>query len=150
MIDAPTANGAGSTNCTSDANSAPATPGPVGVRAPAHVVTPGIAILSTFSDARLDAWITGHDFASFSAHTVTDPKRFRTNVRSARALDYWTTEQQLDLGLAGIAVAVKNRKGECVGAIGMTVQMQNNPSDRLVQTLLPALRDAAQSLRAVL
>ena len=122
----------------------------VGVRAPAHVVTPGIAILSTFSDAQLDAWIAGHDFASFSAHTVSDPARFRANLRSARALDYWTTEQQLDLGLAGIAVAVKNRKGECVGAIGMTVQMQNHPPDRLAQTLLPALRDAAQSLRAVL
>ena len=46
-----------------------------------------------------------------------DPQRFRDNVDAARALDYWTTEQQLDLGLRGLAVAVKDRKGECVGAV---------------------------------
>ena len=46
-----------------------------------------------------------------------DPQRFRDNVDAARALDCWTTEQQLDLGLRGLAVAVKDRKGECVGAV---------------------------------
>lgn len=122
----------------------------VGVRVPAHGVTPGVAILSTWSDDRVDTWIAAHDFASFSAHTVTDPERFRDNVRSARALDHWSTEQQLDLGLAGIAVPVKDRKGDCVGAIGMTVQMQSNVHEHMVQTLLPALRDAARALRTIL
>jgi IclR family pca regulon transcriptional regulator len=122
----------------------------IGVRVPAHVVTPGIAILSTWSDARLDAWIATHDFSSFTAHTVTDPQRFRENVTAARALDYWTTEQQLDLGLRGIAVAVKDRKGECAGAIGMTVQLAGQTQAQLVETLLPPLREASRSLRPIL
>ena len=122
----------------------------VGVRVPAHGVSPGVAILSTWSDERADHWIAAHDFASFSAHTVTDPESFRDNLRRARALDYWITEQQLDLGLAGIAVALKDRKGECVGAIGMTVQVQNNSPEQMTQALLPALRDAARSLRTIL
>ena len=65
---------------------------------------------------------------------------FREIVLAARALDYWTTEQQLDLGLAGIAVAVKDRKGECVGAIGMTVQMQELDTADLLR-----LRDMVDS-----
>ena len=122
----------------------------IGVRVPAHVVTPGVAMLSTWSDARLDRWIADHDFAGFTAHTVTDPQRFRENVAAARALDYWTTEQQLDLGLRGIAVAVKDRKGECAGAIGMTVQLAGQTQAQLVETLLPPLREAARSLRPIL
>jgi IclR family pca regulon transcriptional regulator len=122
----------------------------VGVRVPAHVVTPGVAMLSTWPDARLDHWIAEHDFAGFTAHTVTDPQRFREQVLAARALDYWTTEQQLDLGLAGIAVAVKDRKGECVGAIGMTVNLQGHSAQRFTDELLPPLREAARSLRPIL
>ena len=79
-----------------------------------------------------------------------DPQRFRDNVDAARALDYWTTEQQLDLGLSGLAVAVKDRKGECVGAIGTTVHLQNHARSELVETLLPPLREAARALRPVL
>ncbi len=122
----------------------------VGVRVPAHVVTPGIAMLSTWSDDALDRWIAEHEFASFTAHTVTDPQRFRDNVHVARAMDHWTTEQQLDLGLSGIAVPVKDRKGECVGAMGMTVNLQSHPAAKLVETYLPPLREAARALRPIL
>jgi len=122
----------------------------VGVRVPAHVVTPGVAMLSTWSEARLEQWIAEHDFAGYTAHTVTDPQRFRDQVQTARTLDYWTTEQQLDLGLAGIAVAVKDRKGECVGAIGQTLNLQGHTEQRVTDELLPALREAARALRLIL
>ena len=122
----------------------------VGVRVPAHVVTPGMVIPATWSDERLDAWIAAHDFTSFTAHTVTDPARYRETVLAARALDYWSTEQQLDLGLRGIAVAVKDRKGECVGAIGMSVNMQGQTQAQMIEALLPSLRDAARALRTIL
>ena len=122
----------------------------VGVRVPAHVVTPGVVIASTWSDERLDAWIAEHDFAAFTAHTVTDPARYRTTVLAARAMDYWIAEQQLDLGLCGIAVAVKDRKGDCVGTVGMTVSLQGQTRDRMVETFLPPLREAARALRNVL
>lgn len=122
----------------------------VGVRAPAHVVTPGIAMLSTWADDALDRWIATHDFANFTAHTVTSPDRFRDHVHAARALDYATTEQQLDMGLSGLSVAVKDRKGECVGAMGMTVNLQTYTTAQIVETLLPPLREATRALRPIL
>jgi IclR family pca regulon transcriptional regulator len=122
----------------------------VGVRVPAHVVTPGTAILSTFGDDALDEWIAEHQFSGFTSHTVTDPHQFRDNVHAARSLDYWMTDQHLDPGLRGIAVALKDRRGECRGAIGMTLQMQSYTSEQMVEKLLPLLREAAQSLRPLL
>ena len=74
----------------------------VGARAPAHVVTPGIAMLSVLSDEALDAWIGRHNFASFTSFTVTDPALFRDSVKRARELNHWITHQQFDLGLSGV------------------------------------------------
>src|SRR2546423_5492417 len=122
----------------------------VGVRVPAHVVTPGFAILSTFADDALDAWIAEHEFTGFTAKTITDTEQFRTNVKDARALGYWMTDQHLDMGLRRIAMPRKDRKGECKGAIGMTLQSQAYTSEAMVEKLLPLLREAAQSLRPLL
>ena len=122
----------------------------VGVRVPAHVVTPGFAILSTLSDEALDGWIAEHEFASFTSHTITDTATFRANVLGARELGYWMTEQHLDPGLRGIALPLKDRKGECRGAIGMTLQAQAYSSESMVEKLLPLLREAATSLRPLL
>lgn len=122
----------------------------VGARVPAHVVTPGFAMLSTLPDDELEHWVGEHVFTGFTAHTVTDPKQFIDTVRAARALGYWTSNQLLDPGLRGIAIPMKDRRGDCKGAIGMTVQSQSYTPETLVDKLLPLLHDAVQALRPIL
>ena len=122
----------------------------VGVRMPAHAVTPGVVMLAALSDRQLDDWIAHHDFVGFTAHTVTDSALFRQHVLEARALDCWTTGQQIDFGLRGLAVPLKDRKGACHGAMGMTVQTQSYSDEQMQVHLLPLLREAAQLLRPLL
>lgn len=93
----------------------------VGVRVPAHVVAPGVALLARLDDAALDAWVAGHAFGAYTARTVSDPAQFAATVRAARAQDHWIAEQQLDGGLSGVAMALKDRRGQILAAIGMTV-----------------------------
>jgi IclR family pca regulon transcriptional regulator len=121
-----------------------------GARMPAHVVSPGYVILSTFSKARLDAWIGAHEFGHFTPQTITEPARFRDSVQSARQLGYCLASQYINLGLCGLAVALNDRKGRCVGAFSMTFQTQIYPGDSALEKLLPALQDAAQAMRAII
>jgi IclR family pca regulon transcriptional regulator len=121
-----------------------------GARIPAHLVNPGIVMLAALSEKALDTWIAGHDFSSFTARTVTDPNVFRRHVQAARQLGHWMTEAQLDAGLRGVAVALKDRKGECKGAISMTLQLQSFTTEQIADRLLPMLVDAAQALRPLL
>ena len=121
-----------------------------GARVPAHVVTPGYAILSTFNDAALDRWTAEHEFSSFTPEGSRDPARFREWVVATRSLGYWVTEQQLDPGLRGIALPLIDRKGECKGAIGMTTAMLPHTREQLVARMLPLLREAALALRGIL
>ena len=122
----------------------------VGVRVPAHAVTPGVAILATQSNEDIKAWIDAHDFANFTAHTVTDKARFRADVRSAHAQGYWATGQQLDPALRGMSVALLDRKGVCKGAIGCTTPAVSYTQQQLIDKLLPLLREAAQALQPLL
>jgi len=117
---------------------------------PAHVVTPGPAILSTFSEARLTDWVAAHEFGAFTPRTTTDPAAFVRDVQAARDLGYWVTEQQLTPGLRGLAMPVKDRKGECVGAIGTTMPMQPMSRDEAIARMLPRLYETVQVLRDVL
>ena len=121
-----------------------------GARLPAHVVTPGIVMLSTLPDAVLETWIAEHEFNSFTPHTVTDHGLFRSHVLAARTQGHWITEQQLDIGLRGVAVALRDRKGESKGAIGMTVQAVAYSPEQMEERLLPLLNEAAQALRPLL
>jgi IclR family pca regulon transcriptional regulator len=123
----------------------------VGVRVPAHVVTPGVVILSTWPEGELDAWIAAHEFASFTAHTVTDPRAFRDSVQRARSLGYWFAERQLDAGLSGLSLPLIDRKGRCRGAVGTTMPMTAyRNSEHMLEAVLPLLQETAQSLRPLL
>ena len=122
----------------------------VGARLPAHVVTPGIVMLSEMKDADLLTWVDTHVFSAHSPHTVTDKEKFLSLVKDARSLGYWVTEQMLDAGLRGIAVALKDRRGQCKGALGMTLPMQPLSLEQTIERMLPLLQDVAQSLRPII
>jgi IclR family pca regulon transcriptional regulator len=123
----------------------------VGVRIPAHVVTPGFTVLSTFDDAALDAWIAVHDFVSFTPQTTVDPVVFRTQVQQARAQGYWHTESQLDPGLRGVSVALVDRKGRCRGAVGSTMPMTAyRNGEHMLEVVLGPLQETVRAMRPLL
>lgn len=121
----------------------------VGARVPAHVVSPGYAILSSFTPERLEAWIAGHAFGRFTPDTVTEADRFRADVAHAAELGYWVVLQYINVGLGGIAVAVSDRKGQCVGALSMTFQTQMYPKESHLARLLPPLQEAMEGIRTI-
>ncbi len=122
----------------------------VGARVPAHVVSPGIAILAAMSPADFDAWLDGHDFVTFTRHTMADAKALRAEVARARADGFAVLSEQLELGFHGLAVALRNRRGECVGALSLTASTRRLASDTLLDVGLAPLRVAESGLRGLM
>lgn len=122
----------------------------VGMRMPGHAVTPGVAILSTWPAADLRKWIAAHGFTQFTGQTVTDPAAFGRDVDAARQQGFWITAGQLDAAFSGISVPLVDRKGECQGAVGMTVLSTHYDAPRMQLELLPALLELTQQLRPLL
>jgi IclR family transcriptional regulator, pca regulon regulatory protein len=121
-----------------------------GARVPAHVVTPGVVILSRFTDQALQQWVQAHEFSNFTTNSWVDRDTFLGFVHNARRIDHWITRQLLDPGLQGVAVPLVDRHGACHGAIGMTLQVPNWSIEAVEANLLPALRSTAMELLPLL
>ena len=110
----------------------------VGSRLPAHCTSLGRAVLSTWGDARLDAFLaTVPDGAA--AHT-------RAAVLAARAAGHALVNEELEPGLRSVAMPVRDMRGRCVAAINIGAHAGRATDAVLEQLYLPALRLAVQRL----
>ncbi|MGJ7580153.1 IclR family transcriptional regulator domain-containing protein [Variovorax sp. RHLX14] len=121
-----------------------------GDRVPAHAVTPGYVLLSALTRPALERWTGAHDFATHSGSAAVDAAQLIESVRAAHTLGYWVVAGLLDPGLGGVSVPLVDQRGLTVAALSMTLQVSQWPQDRIVDTLVPALRDTAQLLNASL
>ena len=64
-----------------------------------------------------------------------------------RAQGWALSEQQLDLNSRGIAVPLRDRHGDLVGALNITMPMGHEGSEDAVARVLPVLRETAQAMR---
>lgn len=122
----------------------------VGARMPAHVVAPGYAILSTYTDSQRARWLTGYDFSRFTPYTVQDEASFMAQIKAAATQGYWQVDGYGGLGVSGLALPIRDRHGTCVGALGVTAQRQHYPGTSMVDKLLPHLQGTLNILKRVL
>jgi IclR family transcriptional regulator, pca regulon regulatory protein len=121
-----------------------------GLRAPAHVVTPGVTLLAAMDEKQIRHWVDEHEFSAFTAKTITDKAVFLETVRAARDQGYSILREQLDTGLQGVAMVLRDRRGVAIAALGTTLHLESWPRERIVAELVPAMSDTAQSLRPML
>ena len=74
----------------------------------------------------------------------------RTALAQIRQQGWALSEQQLELGYRGIAVPLRDSKGEAVAALSVTMPTGHESSEAAVARVLPVLRDAAQTMRNLL
>ena len=121
-----------------------------GDRVPAHAVTPGYVLLSALSQPALERWTAAHDFTSCPDSAAVDAAQLIESVRAAQTLGHWVVAGLLDPGLGGVAVPLVDHRGTTVAALSMTLQVSQWPRNRIIDTLVPALRDTARLLNASL
>lgn len=120
-----------------------------GARAPAHVVAPGVVLAAAMTDEALATWLNAHAFSRYTSQTVTHHERFVEQIQGCRSRGYWIMEQQLDSGFTGVAMGLTDRRGQCHGAIGMTLQASLWNRDSILERLVPPLVSTVTSLRPV-
>ncbi len=122
----------------------------LGARVQAHVTAAGVMMLSLQSPAWLDDWLTNHELKAHTSRTIIDPDSLRAELIKTRARGWALSEEQLELGYRGVAVPLRNHKGDLVAGLNVTMWMGNESSSDAVARVLPILRDAAYSLRNVI
>ncbi len=119
----------------------------LGARVPAQVTAAGMLMLSQRDDANLSAWLATRELRAYTSHTIASKERMKLELARIRAQGWALSEQQLDLNSRGVAVPLRDRHGDVVGALNITMPMGHESSDDAVARVLPVLRETAQAMR---
>jgi DNA-binding IclR family transcriptional regulator len=91
------------------------------------------------------ATIPARELTKHAPHTITDRAQLRSELELVRSKGWATAVDELEPGLAAMAVPVRGARGEVVAALSITGPTLRMTAPRIVE-LLPILSDEAHSL----
>ena len=116
-------------------------------RAQAQVTAAGMMLLALQDPARLDDWLGSHELKTYTAFTITNKDRMRIELARVRSQGWAISVQQLALFYRGVAVPLRDRHGEVMGALSVTMPMGHESSEDAVGRVLSVLSETAQAMR---
>lgn len=122
----------------------------LGARVISHVTAAGLLLMAHQPADETERWLSQRELSAFTPYTITDKNQFRQNLVTFKRQGWAISERQFDLDCRGIAVPLRDIKGDIQGALSIIMPIHHESSDMAVQRVLPALQGAAQSLRNML
>lgn len=119
----------------------------LGSRVQAQVTAAGLLMLSARDPGWLENWLGSHELKAYTAYTITSKDRLRIELARVRARGWAISEQQLELNYRGIAVALRDRHGDVLGALSVTMPLGHESSENAVNRVLSVLSETAQAMR---
>jgi DNA-binding IclR family transcriptional regulator len=93
----------------------------VGTRLPAWCTAPGLALLATYEDERVDDILDRSEFTQYTPATITDRGQIRANIELIRQQRYAHVEDQFFYGDVSTAAAILDANGNGIGAVNVAV-----------------------------
>jgi len=120
----------------------------VGSRLPAWCTAPGLAILSTYADAEVDAILDRSELIAYTPATVTDRDKVWENIRQARQRRYAHVEDQFFYGDTSTAAAIVDAAGRAIGAVNVAVTRARWNAERDEKRMADLLISTAAAISA--
>jgi IclR family transcriptional regulator, pca regulon regulatory protein len=119
----------------------------LGMLVPAHITAAGMVLLASRSGDELEEWLSQVQLKTLTAHSVTDRDQLLKQLLQTQRQDFAVSEQQLELNFRGIAVPVRNLKGEVIAALSVTMYLGNETTSQACERVLGVLQEAAGAMR---
>ncbi len=132
-----------------DAASAIRAPSVEAERHPFHVVAHGLALMARWPQDRLEEYLS-RPLAAPTVNSVVDPDQIRSRLAQIRRDGYAWTEEEFDIDVSGLAVAVGLEDGgdpvtpeAAIGYYGPTYRLSPNRHPSLAGDILTIIQHAA-------
>jgi IclR family transcriptional regulator, pca regulon regulatory protein len=119
----------------------------IGARVQAQVTAAGLLLLALSNPQWLEHWLASQTLKPYTSHTITQIDVLRQHIAQIRAQHWSLSEQQLELGMRGIAVPLIDLRGDLVGALNVTMPMGKESAEHALQRVLPVLQETAKAMR---
>jgi len=124
---------------------------PPGTSSPLHASGIGKALLSSFDDDRLEAFIKTTRFNLFTDKTISNADQLRKAVKQIRQRGYSVDDEERTIGMRCVAASILDSYGEAVAGIsisGPTVRMPDTKVREIGKLLIEAAREVSKRLGA--
>jgi len=120
----------------------------IGTRVPAHATSMGRALLAWAPAPNVERVIAESGLRRLTAHTITDPARFRVALREVREVGYALVVGELEEGLISVSAPVRDSSGEVVAALASSTSIGRADLEQLKAEVVPLLLRTAAALSA--
>lgn len=118
----------------------------IGSRLPAYCTSMGRIALAQLPPARLDHYLSHVKMRPLTARTVVSSAQLARVIADARKAGFSAVDQELEIGLRSIAVAVTDSNGGLVASMNVSAQAARVTLRDMERVFLPELRAAAHDL----
>lgn len=118
----------------------------VGSRLPACCTSIGYVLLAELPEAKLRKYLERVELKPHTEKTITSRKALRAFLIQVRAAGYAVADQQMERGVASIAVPVRNASGTAVAGINVITQATRASVREMKSRFLPQLLAAARDI----
>ncbi len=119
----------------------------LGSRVQAQVTAAGLLMLASREPVWLENWLGTHQLKAYTSYTTISKDRLRVDLARVRERGWAISEQQLELNYRGIAVPLRDRHGDVIGALSCTMPIGHESSEAALERVLPVLSETAQAMR---
>lgn len=119
---------------------------PVGTRLPILSSAAGRAILAEASDPSVDAIFDGAPVGQMTPFTKSRHDQLFAEIEQVRKHGFALVDQELEIGLRSIAVPVRNRMGQTVGALMVSADCSRVEVRTMIEDFLDPLNRASASI----
>ena len=118
----------------------------VGSTLPSHCTSMGRVMLAAADEEVRAAWVGGAALERRTDRTLTDRAALRAELDVVAGQRWSLVEEELEIGLRSLAVAVRDRTGAVVAALNVATFSAAHSAAHLIEHYLPDLRAAAGQL----
>lgn len=119
----------------------------IGTRFPAYATSMGRVLLAYAEPEWLEEYLGRVELRPLTERTVTDTEALRALLGTVRVDGFAHVDQELELGLQSLAVAVRDSSGSVIAAMNLSAAAATAPA-AIRDRLLPPLWQAADGLTA--
>ncbi len=117
----------------------------VGSRLPAYASSMGRAMLAFLPEGEAEAVLDKSDLRPLTEYTITDRRRLLAELRRIRTRGYAVNEQEVALGVRGIAAPIISSASRPVAAINLSTSQPLGRSE-IETVLVPRLLETAGAI----
>ena len=121
---------------------------PVGTRFPAHATSMGKVLLAGIAPERLEARLGSMQLRPLTSSTITTREGMRAELAKVRKQGYVISDGDLEDGLRGVAVPVRDPSGAVFAAVNVSLDVHSAPEELVAREIVPPLEVTASRIEA--